>query len=234
VSTPSKNTGPLTFPPAPASVRWGQLADRLRGHTTSVDWLPEGLWPELDSLRVEHQRLRGQVAAELDGLAALDSKNLREDAQHADALRQAHREGTPNSVKDERTPTEERAAARAAIEERLWAGVQVLAEHADRIIEAFREHEDEWLGDLRSRRAAAEEKRHQAEQLLEQARAEEFRVHRLGQWLQAQSDDDPLYGRQPAPALTDVPEHVAAEAYRDALERPWHKIRDWAKTPMEA
>ena len=118
--------------------------------------------------------------------------------------------GDPGSVKDGRTPGEQRQAERAAIEERLWAGVIVLAEVTDAVIELVREREDDWLADLRVRLEPAREKRREAERLLAEAKAEEWRIHRLGQWLQITSEDG-AFGRQPAPDLESPPERFSAE-----------------------
>ena len=107
-----------------------------------------------------------QVAAELDGLEALDARVREEDKQHDRDLRQAQRDGTPKAVEDRRTPSDQRQAERAAIEERLWAGVTVLGEVADAVIAALREHEDDWLADLRVQLEPAREKRREAERLL--------------------------------------------------------------------
>lgn len=221
----TESSKPLKFPPAPDPDAARALR-RLQGHTTSPEWLPPGVWEALDELRGEQHRLRRQVADELHALEELAAKFRREDAQHAEALRQAQRDGTPTSPRDERTPPAARAAERTAVEERLWAGVQVFAEHADRIIEAVRAHEDEWLADLRSRLTPAQEKRRRAQQLLAEAKAEEFQLHKLGQWVQKTADDE-AFGRQPVPKVEPVPARVSAESFAGALERPWHKRRAW-------
>ncbi len=57
-----------------------------------------------------------------------------------------------------------------------------------------------------------------------EAKAEEWRIHRLGQWLQAASEDGPL-GRQPAPTVEPPPPQFNAELLRTSLERPWHRER---------
>jgi hypothetical protein len=166
----------------------------------------------------------------LDNLAA---KHRREDAEHAEALREAHRDGSPASAEDRRTPADDRAAERAAIEERMWAGFQVRAEHADRIIEAVRQHEDEWLADLRSRLAPAQEKRREAERLLAEAEAEEWQLHQLGHWVQRTSEDGP-FGRQPAPVRSTPPAQFSKELLRSSLEVPWHRDRPWKAKPEAA
>ena len=208
------------------------LTNRLHGHTTSESFLPEGVWPELDELREEALRHRRQVVAHLEARKALLAGYAAEDKAHTEALRQAARDGaTP--PEDARTAPEQRDRERTAIEERLWAGVQVFAEHADQVIESIREHEDTWLADLRSRLEPAREKRRQAEALLAEAKAEEFRLHRLGRWVQTTADDDG-FGRQPAPIVGSVPERVSVEVFRDSLERPWHRAKPWNGATSEA
>jgi len=205
------------------------LVERLRGHTTSAHWLPEGLAPELDELRAEQLRLRSQIAAERDALRALTARFTQEDAEFAQALREAYRSGTADSPAkppdDRRTPAEQRAAESGAATERLWAAAEVLADCGDTVIETVREHETEWLGDLRSQLTGVQEKRREAERLLAEARAEEFRAHRLGAWIQATADDLAM-GRQPAPTVVPMPERFVLP--QETLERPWHKVREWA------
>jgi len=199
---------------------------RLKGHTTSARLLPEGEFPLLDELRGEQLRLRSQVAADLDVLAALDARFKAEDEQHAERLRQAQRDGTPESVEDRRTPSEQRGAERAAIEERMRAGAQVFAEVADEVVATMREHEGQFLADLRVRLRPAQEKRKHAERLLAEARAEEFQLYKLGQWIKVTADDE-AFGRQPAPTIQPVPRQFSSDALRGALERPWHKTKPW-------
>lgn len=91
----------------------------------------------------------------------------------------------------------------------------MFAELDDRALETVREHEAEWLGDLHSRLGPAREKRHQAELLLAEAKADEYRVYKLGQWLQITADDQPS-GRQPAPVVGPVPEHVSVDVLADS------------------
>lgn len=219
--------GALNIPQPPDVATRRALDESLKGHTTSAAWLPEGLWPELDDLRSEQLRLRGQVASELEALRALKARFRKEDAEHEEGLLQAQRDGEPASAEDRRTSPEERAAERAAIEERLWAGVRVFAEHADRIIETVRHHETEWLADLRSRLTPAQEKRRRAQELVAEAKAEEWHLYRLGQWLQTTADDI-AFGRQPAPEVAPVPQQLSADVVRESLERPWHKVRPWS------
>jgi hypothetical protein len=223
----SKNnrSGPLKIP-APRLVKTRRALQRLYGHTTSDAWIPEGLWPELDELRPEHLRLRGQVADQLEALDALAKKYSAEDAAHSERLRQAHRDGTLAAVRDPRTPPEKRAAEREAIQTVLEAGIEVLAEFADRVVQTIRDHEEQFLGDLRGHAAAAQDKRRQAQKLAAEAHAEEYRAWKLAQWVLATSDDQ-AFGRQPAPGRQRAPGNWRLPG--SAFERPWHR----AKTPSQ-
>lgn len=232
-SVENQQAGPLKFPPPPDTKTRVAVNQQLQGHTTSAQWLPEGLWPELDELRGEQLRMRAQVAVELDALEALDRKHRLEDREHQQRLRQAHRDGDPSSAEDPRTPAGQRAAERAAIEERVSAGLHVFAEHAERVIDCVREHEDEWLADLRSQLTVAEGQRREAERLVAEAKADEFHVQRLGMWVQVTADDEAL-GRQPAPTRQPVPHQFSREAVKHAVERPWHKLRPWNGAKTEA
>jgi hypothetical protein len=219
--------GPLLslLPPPPDARMRTMLVERLGGHTTSEQWLPAGLWDELDQVRDRHLKVRSRVLAELRTLRGLESKFAKEDRDYDARLRDAHRTGDPGKVKDRRTAVEKRTAQRDAVERRLWAGVTVLAEVADEAIAVIRERENEWLGDLRVRLAEAEDKRGEAERLVAAARREEWRIQRLGQWVMAAADDGP-FGRQPTPpADADPPANLSPDSVRRALERPWYKPR---------
>jgi hypothetical protein len=221
--------GPLKLPPtlvAPTVEAARAVRDlRARPHSTSDVWLPEGLWDELDAVRAEHLRLRDQVASELTALEALDERVLREKREHDEKLRQATRTGDdPGSVEDRRTPPEQYEAERKAIEERLWAGIEVLAEVADLVPELAREHEDEWLADLRVRLVPAQEKVAELQRELARARREAFYVHKLGLWLQQVSDDSGAFARQPHPTSDEpVPAMFSEELLARSLERPWYR-----------
>jgi hypothetical protein len=149
-----------------------------------------------------------------------------EDRQHDGQLRRAQREGRPESVEDRRTPRAQRHAERAAVEERLWAGVVVLGEVAEALIELVREREDDWLADLRARLEPQRERRRELENKLAELRALEWQTHQLGQWVQKTSEDG-AFGREPAPVPSAPPGVFSAELLRSSLEVPWHRDRPW-------
>ena len=223
--------GPITWPlPPPNEAAMRAVREKLRGHATAANWLPEGLWPELDELRHEHLRVRHQVAGEVAALKALEDRFREEDRCYERGLQQAQREDRLEAVEDRRTPSEKRRADQATIAERLWAGVIVLGETKDAVIELFREREDDWLADLRAQLEPAREKRREAERLLEEAKAEEWHLHQLGQWVQITADDG-AFGAQPAPTPSPPPARFSAEVAASMLERPWHKRREAEELP---
>ncbi len=225
--TDHQQQGPLVLPLSPPSADAARaVREQLRGHSTSANWLPEGLWPELDELRAEQLRVRNQIAAELAALDAVNTRFRDEDRQHERQLRQAQRDGTPWVGQGRPHPARATASGTRRSEERLWAGVMVFGEVADAVIELVREREDEWLADLRGRLEPAQEKRREAERLLAEAKADEWQLHQLGQWVQITSEDG-AFGRQPAPAASEPPALFSAELLRSSLEVPWHRDRPW-------
>jgi hypothetical protein len=232
----NQNQGPLKLrdvPQPPTREASRALESLRRGHSTSDLWLPEGLWPELDAIRAEQIRVRSQAAAELSALAALDERFGAEDRDHADKLRQAQRDGDSGAIDDRRTPPGQRQAERRAIEESLWAALEILAQIADAVPELASQHEDEWLADLRTRLVPKEEKVRELQQRLADAEAEAFNVHKLGLWLQQLSDDG-AFGRQPYPTPEPPPKRFNPEMLERSLERPWHRRPDAAEEPPVA
>lgn len=215
-------TGQLKLPaPTLVHVRKTIVRD-LRGATTHPDWIPEGLSNELDALRNTHIRLRAQCATELTALDELARRFRREDAEHAERLRQAALDGWPDAAEDERTLDDERDTQREAVLERLWADVEVFAEHCDKVIATIREQERQLLGDLKADVANAQDLRNEAKRLLAEAEKTEWLAHRRGQWVLNTSDDGP-FGRQPAPAPAPMPPNFSRALLATSLERPWHR-----------
>jgi hypothetical protein len=108
----------------------------------------------------------------------------------------------------------------------LWSGVVVLGEVADQVIEVVRTYEDSWFTDLRCQLEPAREKRREAERLLEEAKSEEWLLHKMGQWIQLTSDDS-AFRRQPHPSPSPPPAQFSTEVAASVLERPWHVERPW-------
>jgi hypothetical protein len=233
------NQGLLKLPPPPTKEA-ARAVRSLAGHSTSTLWLAEGLHPELDELRAEHLRIRGQVVAELEALVALHVRFREEDEQHKSKLRQAQRAGTVDAVDDDRTPLDQQQAERAAVEDRLWAGVSILAEVVEKAIQWVREHESELLAERLSGVAALEEEERQARDALARARSKMWELAQYGPYVKNLADDGP-FGRQPVPVPAAPPAQFDAVQARRMLERHWSKpqpgigddgqpIRSWIET----
>ena len=108
----------------------------------------------------------------------------------------------------------------------------VLSEVVDSVTELVRDREDPWLADLRARLLPAQEKRREAERLLAEAKADEWQLHRLGQWVQITSEDG-AFGR-PAPNASEPPAQFSADLLRSSLEVPWNRDRPWKGEAEEA
>jgi hypothetical protein len=211
--------GPLVLP-APPSRDAARAARSLRGHSTSARWLPEGVHPELDAIRAEHLRVRGQVVAELTALGALSERFAAEDREHDLALRQAQRQGTPDVMEDRRTSGDQRQAELEAIEERLWAGVVVLSEIVEQAIEWVREHEADLLAERRAELVSLVDDEREAREALGQARIKMWQLARFGPYLINLADDG-AFGRQPVPAPAPPPAQFDAQRAHRMLERHW-------------
>lgn len=222
--TTKAQDGPLLIPLRPGGrveIRVA-LTERLKGHTTSANWLPAGLSPELDTLRVEFGRLRSRAALDLQALDDLIAEHHAEDRKHQKALEHALRDPRAAEAEDRRTSPEERDRQRDDLHERVDADVLVMAEVADRIIATIREQEPAILASLKIRLAQAQEKRREAERLMYEARQLEWMLHRQGQWTMNTSDDGP-FGRQPAPTPEPPPAMFDAGLLETSLDRPWHR-----------
>lgn len=223
--------GTINWPVPPGAAVPLVVSSQLHGHTSSDRWLPSGLWPELDGLRERHLKLRAQAIAEADRVRAVAEQHKREDSEHSKALAAAFREGG-SQPDDTRTPAVERAAQLAGAQERMWTAARILGEHAAEVIATIRERETEWLADLRGRVARAEEEYRQALAAAEEKRAQMMWVPLLGKWLQANADDQG-FGRQPVPSTEQAQAQTVLHpnVARDALQRPWHRVRPWLPDP---
>lgn len=215
--------GPLAIPfRAPSAEAVIAVQDKLRGHATSDDWIPEGLFLELDEIRSEQLRLRDQCLAEVDAHKKQEVRFSDENKRYEEELQQAHRDGHPGSVKDDRTPEGEREAERTRIAKRFWAGYLVLAEVADQLVALVRENEDRWLSELWAQKLEpVVEALREFERKAQEARVEAWGVHLQGQWVKNTARGGP-FGYQPAPDLsTQPPPQFSLEMAEGMLRRPW-------------
>jgi hypothetical protein len=215
--------GPIKFPQTGYTRTTLALRGALRGHATSPSWIPQGLSPELDELRAKMLTLGDRVRADVDKLRSLRREFEAEDTAYQAKLEAAIRDGM-EAPTDERTTEQDREEQLDAIHERIAAGVDILAEHADRIVAKIREQEDQLLSALRGQIVGAQDKRREAERLVAEAQALEWQLHRTGQWVLHTADDGPM-GRQPAPAPAPMPASFNRELLKTSLTRPWARPR---------
>jgi hypothetical protein len=207
--------GPLKLP-QPRTTQENRIVDRLRGLATAAKWLPAGLWDELGQARNEHLRLRSRAAAEIDRLADLHRCYRAEDVNRNVALKTAARTGS-EPPEDDRTPPADRAAALCDAADRVWSALEVLADHIDATIALVKAREKDWIGDLAGQLMEAEAERREAERRLAHAKAIEWRVHRLAQWVLGTAEDGPLGHGQPVPGLVPPPPNFDQAVFT----RPW-------------
>jgi hypothetical protein len=212
--------GPLRFPRAPEYTRHRRALERLRGHTTSPAWIPEGLSSELDALREQMLQLRARAQESIDEITALDRRWRTEAREHDLASKHAARTGT--EVEDRRTDLGERYAAEEPHVERLWATVEVLAETADEVIATLREQEPDLLASLHSQLPDTDAAVRKAERKLREVREAQWLLYKRAQWVMSSAEDS-SFGRQPAPQPEVMPHGFSRDLLASAFERPWHR-----------
>ena len=142
----------------------------------SNDWLPEGLWPELDELRTRHHELLEQWQAAISAVADLHQRFEDEDEGRV----QAYVDGKQPKV----TGEPERVGMLAEAKAKLEAARRQLEAFLAEAVETIQKHEDEWQAELDARGAAAAEKRQEAARLLAEADQAVGEVTRTRRWLQ--------------------------------------------------
>jgi hypothetical protein len=158
--------------------RAGEPASRLIDNQPAMqfeDWLPQGLFPEIDKLREEHiDLLRDHEAGEK--VQALREQYEGEDAARAEALRTGGEVPTL-------TPYAERQDTFGAAEAEREAKNARLDDFLHRAIATFARMEPEWREKLRVRAAEAQRKQEEAKAALAAADLEAAKVSRLEIWL---------------------------------------------------
>lgn len=222
-------SGPLRLDvlgPAP-DARHGRALDRLRGHGSSDQLIPAGLFDQLDEARQAHLAARAHLARRIQ--AVIDQARL---FAAEDRARQADIEAAAaklqDSPPDERTPRDERQETAALLYAEAWAAVIPLADRLNDVVATCREHEKAWLSDLRAQLPVLNAKRAEAERMLAAAELEERKLASVGTWLQRFADDDGAFAISPLVVPETIPPgargHVPVEA---CLSRPYHRGRDW-------
>ncbi len=143
-------------------------------------WLPRGLWPELDALADEHDRLAGELVAAEAALRELRRQHEAEDreatAAHAAAIRSGGGLPAPPD------PEARRAALDAAGRHRD-AAEAALEGFCSEALAAIREAEADWDADLAGRIADAQEAAAEARRAAEAAELRTAEVERSRRWL---------------------------------------------------
>ncbi len=199
--------------------------DRIsRGPFLSSTFLPhDDPFPGLADLRARHVRLRDELSDVLAELKQLDADHKAIDERYREALLAAVMTGD-RQPKDDRPSQAVRDSARRATEERALAIERALVRLQVELVEHFRAHETEWLDTLKQQLGPINAKRAEAERLLAEAAAEEWRLHALGRWVQRTADDGAI-GVETAPLPDDPPGVLGF----NGLERPRHEAerRPW-------
>ena len=145
-------------------------------------WLPRGLWPELDELAQRHDDALAAADQAGADARALGAKFKAEDEARIEAYKtglEAPKMTDP--AERERVTSEARAKAEAA---RRNLGEAIVA-----AIEGVQAHADEWLADLKRRRADADAKREEAKRLLEEADEGLGQVKATEQWVERTAEN---------------------------------------------
>jgi hypothetical protein len=214
--------------PRPTDGSFARQLELPQSAASRADWLPAKEPEALAKLRPKHLHLVAQVATAQRALLEAERKFREEDEERNKALRNAYKQGRPPADLQP-VPQAEREATRKALTERLWVAVVALAEFVESIILTVQVNEDMLLKAPREERLQpVREKRRRAQRLYEEALAEEFKLDRLGRWLQITADAGKTsVGLQPAPTGAERPPHPSWQLRPEALERPWHDRRPW-------
>jgi hypothetical protein len=170
-----------------------ELKDPLRMNDqvlTRKDWLPEGLFPELDELREEHHRLLDETYEVRDESIALHDKYEAEDEARKEALLAGD---DPPPV----TGSADRKDALADVTARLQAKWDIVAEFANRALAIIKEKGGErpefpdepglvlpeWRQYFAAQRAEADEEIEKAKQALAAAEGKEARIKGNERWV---------------------------------------------------
>ena len=165
--------------PWPAAGDSGVLTPKVLDNQPALqrrDWLPDGVFPEVDALREEHHAHIDECIAAGQSCSDLRESYEQEDRARAEALRTGDDVPTMTSSAD-------RQDALGLAEAERKAAVTRFGEFAQRAIATFSRMEDEWRQRLNQRVADAEQKRQEAQALLAQAEAEMSKAARVAKWV---------------------------------------------------
>lgn len=146
------------------------------------NWLPHGLWPEMDDLHDRHKEFLSRLADASSAAASLTKSYEAEDEAKTTALAEGKE---PPSQTDE---TARQAALRDAAV-RTEAAMQALHNFLAEAIDVIQAKEADWLADLNARDSEAEEKRAEAARLLNEADQDTWTAKRSRMWIERTAKD---------------------------------------------
>lgn len=197
------------------------------------DFFPASLpMPEMEPLRDELARLRELLLDAVHVNKGLDARFKAEDEAHRRDLMEAALTGD-EPPKDTRDDEADRASMRTAARERVVAVERAIVQYVATVADTFRAHEAEWLGQLRAQLGPIEAKRMEAQRLLAEAHAEEWRLAHFGLWIQRVANDDNMGVVVPPAPDADPGPVIPPDAFErpawDAANRSWLGGEDPAK-----
>lgn len=161
------------------------LLKKYRPVMAKADWLPAGLWPELDEIRDQHEEAVANLAEAKSRENALRFRLEREDKARVDAYK-------TGAEAPEMTPPAEREAQTRDAKARVEGADARLAETVEQAVALIEANAAEWLADLARRERDAEEGREEAARLLAEADRASAEVARIDRWLRRTTGDAPL------------------------------------------
>lgn len=183
---------PGEFKP-PSSGAGEQLPQALVGQPViwDRDWLPEGLWPDLDDLREQHHAHLDTIDESLRASSAIEQRFADEDRARAEALRAG--EDSPPL-----TPSSDRQDERDMVAAAHQAALARFAEFVEAAKQTFDAKARNWKGTLASIKAQAEAEEAEADRILKAAERKVADAEAVEKWLNKLVN--PPGGRFHAPA----------------------------------
>lgn len=148
------------------------------------NWLPEGLWPDLDEAAQEHSEAVRAHATVRKEAVDLGKKFKAEDENRIKAYE------TGLEVPTMTDPAERQAAVTEA-KAKVEGAERRLCRAAAAGVLVVQEHQEEWLAEIEARKAAAEEKIEEAQRMLAEAHQAQGEAGRTEVWVRRTADNLP-------------------------------------------
>jgi hypothetical protein len=214
----------------------GEILVRENPAIRKPNWLPEGLWPELDELRERHVQLLADSSSTGSRKDQLTKKYEREDEAQMQAL-QAGEDPPPSTPMDQRQS--ELHDAKLAADAAHIAFCEAVSE----MVAKVREKRRDWNNTFTRLETEAREKREEMARLQKEAEQKEWDANRLRLWLSRTAEDKP--GRHVAFEQVSGPVPVTDSSSQDTniqrlpdehdeVERLAEKAEQEGLTPEQA